>query len=29
MDANLIAIAERCLRGAEDNSLTFPESSAR
>ncbi len=24
MDASLIAIAERCLRGAEDNSLTFP-----
>jgi len=25
MDASLIAIAQRCLRGAEDNSLTFPE----
>jgi uncharacterized protein YbcV (DUF1398 family) len=25
MDADLIAIAERCLSGAEDNSLTFPE----
>ena len=25
MDASLIAIAERCLRGAEDNSLTFPK----
>ena len=25
MDAALIAIAQSCLRGAEDNSLTFPE----
>ena len=25
MDASLTAIAERCLRGAEDNSMTFPE----
>lgn len=28
MDASLIAIAERCLRSAEDDSMTFPESVA-
>jgi uncharacterized protein YbcV (DUF1398 family) len=26
MDANLIVIAKRCLRGAEDGTMTFPQS---
>jgi hypothetical protein len=25
MDASLTAIAQRCLSGAEDNTMTFPE----